>query len=183
MNKISNNQKNLLIILVVLLVLVFGYIIYKSYQVTSSHSSVSNTFDIPQLGIKIVNIPNSISDLTDAEMPFSPSMAVDKNNTLNKPVQMISFSFSTKKLTSDSSSCSAKNDDGIGFIERINGTYVDRHNNTGYTFVKQFNGFYIVLPNRGGGVCSNVKSILNLDHSQSVIFNKTVLNPLNIQLL
>src|SRR5262249_53344198 len=68
-----------------------------STGVLISSSTVNGVFKIPQLGIKLVNVPSDIQDLTGYQN--ASQLNVDPNNKVKTPVKFVGVQFSTNSLT------------------------------------------------------------------------------------
>ena len=149
-------------------------------SVKSGVTAPQTTFAISELGIKIVNVPTSINDLTDYQ--YASNSSIDPNNTTKTPVKFTAVQFSTQSLTNADPACSAKTGTSIGALARTNGTYVNNGPVDNGAFVKQFSGFYITY-SHPEAVCSNNASAEAIHVSQTATFESLVTNPANLTAL
>jgi hypothetical protein len=170
----------ILIIVVVLLALgAVGFYIYhrshtktatsggtssKASTQTNKNDTTSNSttqpdksiFKIPELGIKIVNVPTSLQDLTDA------SAGSDASGT--------GMYFSTQSLTDLAPACDASHG-GLASMTRFNGIHSSNDGTLGF-FIKQFDDFWIgYAPNRDQCWHGNDKA-QDLESSQQKAFER-----------
>ena len=184
----------LLVLIVIILLGVAGWYVYKEhYRTTTSppKSSVNvvNTFRVQKLGIEIVNVPTSLRGLI---YTTSSSTSVTFGNSLSTPVTSISANFSTNSLMSLDSNCSDSQDNlALGGLTKTTGEYIKPNTESpdGFIFIKQFNGFYITgsYPQFGcayhGSTTSNTKEAQTLQVTQISAFWALVQNSSDIQLL
>ena len=171
----------ILVLIIVLLIGVVGYMVYKNHntpakvvtvtktvKVPAKSSSTSNAsiYKVPNLGIQIINIPTSLKGLTSAEISADPSN--------------VSEFFSTVGLAGLDSACSASSG-AVGALTKNSGTY-NPNDIAPTTFVKQFTGFWISY-NHPQAACSSVDSTNTLETSLASEFQTLVTNKDNIELL
>ncbi len=188
--------EGLLIVAVVVLLGVVGYMVYKNHHKTTTVSATKTTtsstkpatsstskstapsttttpqtatLKIPELGIQIVNIPSSISDLNYA--------ITGKDSTGGSIAEI-----STVSLSKLDPSCSPTGHvSADGTLASYEGTYDSSSaplDNT--AFVKQFNGFWIAY-SHPESQCSNTASTEALHVSQTATFQTLATNPANIE--
>jgi len=139
----------------------------KPTTTTPSPAISSTTLKVPELGVQIVNIPSTISDLTYG--------IASQTGTLFKT----QADFSTKSLSSKDSNCSSGS---VGRLFNAQGTYDSATDQGPFTFVKQFSGFWIAY--KASGVpCSQDLSTMNLQASQGTAFGKVIADPSNLEAL
>jgi len=196
MGKLNKDNKGfggveLLIVIVVVVILgLAGWFIDRHYHkstATSAQSSSyalnsntgtgiensSRTLVVPQLGIKLVNIPPSLNKLEYQS----------KKATCNTCDLGLSASFTTSTLLSMSSGCSANNGP-IGGISEWSGKYLPGNPQSG-VFIKQFSNFWISFSGEQS-FCeqSSNSTTTPIDNEQTALgsdLQNYLLNPANIQ--
>jgi hypothetical protein len=129
--------------------------------------SQARSLDIPQLGIKIVNIPDSLSDLNYVINPHGSAPGYT------------SAAFSTVTLTNLDSNCSASGPAPNGGLTRGEGEY---SYNPHIQLLEQFDGFWISY-GHPQGVCTTNEQAEVLNVSQTKDTQTLLSNPDNIQLI
>ena len=134
----------------------------------------SSLFKVPELGIQIINIPSSLSDL---------NYAVNVNGT--QPNATYAY-FSTISLSNLDKSCSPTGHvSENGALSVSKGTYnsaTDLQGNSPDQFVKQMKGFWISY-GHPQAACSNSATTEALHVTQTKAFRDLVSNPANIETL
>lgn len=129
---------------------------------TTSTTAVSGTLQIPKFGIQLVNIPDSLKDLTYTYYPSN----TDSNFT--------EADFTTSSLSTKAPNCS------IGTLDRYPGKYsADKFQGTG-NFVKQFKNFWILEVDEGVP-CMVSQTTQAMQNEQVTTFKQYVINPDNLQ--
>jgi hypothetical protein len=194
MNELSKNEKGFSVVVFVLVAVLVaaistaGWLVYRGqHKINSSANSTtsdskSGTADttetpkstpatsstivtIPELGIKIVNIPTDISSLAYEMASKTGALFTAQAG------------FSTKSLMAEDPSCSSGS---IGNLFRAQGMYDSAAHQGPFTFVKQFDGFWIAY--KGSGVpCSQNSTTLDLQISQNNTFGEVIADPLNLE--
>ncbi|HSW79366.1 MAG TPA: prepilin-type N-terminal cleavage/methylation domain-containing protein [Candidatus Saccharimonadales bacterium] len=127
-------------------------------------SPKTSTLKIPEFGIQLVNIPDSIKDLTYAFYPAN----TDSNFT--------EANFTTGVLHTTAPNCS------IGTLDRYPGKYsADKFQGQG-NFVKQFKDFWILEVDEGVPCMVN-KAAEDMQNNQVITFKQYVTKPDNLQIL
>ena len=170
----------LLSIIVVVLIGAVGWLVYSNGKDDSPQSTnVSkvaeinenksdktnvNTLKIPEFGVKLVNIPNSLKDLTYTTTPGTDNA-------------YIAASFDTKTLAAK---CGVGG--WIGTINRYPGVFSkDQENNGQLSLIKQFDGFWLGILNIGGVPCNENTDTVDFQSSQISTFKQFASNPANWQ--
>ena len=142
-----------------------------SQQSTEPQSSpVVAGLAVTNLGIRIINLPQSLRDVSYNEISRSSSSIVD--------------AFSTVSLAAQDGNCSADNG-GFGALTRHDGIYVSSSQlgeASPDTFVKQLNGFWISYAHPQA-ICAGDSVANQLWQTQMNAFSELVLSPANIQQL
>jgi Tfp pilus assembly protein PilE len=169
----------LIVIVIVIAMAAGGYLVYKDHHktvasaalstattTTKSTSSTTTTFKVSELGIELLNVPVSISDLT---------YAIVQNDSYGIQAQ-----FSTTSLSNLDKRCSPSLAGEDGGLTRIPGTYDTANPPEESDFIKQFSGFWInyIQP---AGTCSSSSKTMSLEISQTSTFQTLVTNASNIE--
>lgn len=186
MKRLKGNQTGfgalvpILIIIIIGLIGAVGWLVYQNQHKTTTKAVVvkakttkpatkataQNTLKIPELKIQLVNIPESIKDLT-----YTTSPGTDNAYT--------AVSFDTKTLAG---MCG-----GTGWIGTVNvypGTYSKDKMSADpdpIIFVKQLNDQWVGLLNIGGVICKDDSTTVSFQGSQINTFKQFATNPANWQ--
>lgn len=184
----GNAHLLIMIISVLALISALGFIVWQNFmqsktaikkntnnstqKTTETLATIGNVLKIPNLGIEIINIPATISDLN-----YSYSYHSESN--------LGSAGFGTKQLdTASMNTCTAGNED-IGSLIKRSGVY-DNSELVSQSFVKQFTDFFINYQHPQG-ICNldnmigiDATTVTNLRNSQMGTFETLVTNPNNI---
>jgi hypothetical protein len=131
---------------------------------TTQPISEGRTLNIPQLDIKIINIPDSISDL---------------NYVITSGGGLISAEFSTVTLSNLDSDCSATNSSNGG-LTRGDGVY---SYNPHIQLLKQFDGFWTSYEHPQGVCTTTNEQAEALNVAQTKDTQTLLSNPDNLQLI
>ncbi len=168
----------LLTLAVIVLIGAVGWLVYSnSKDDTSKSTSVSklndsskenrtkkdvNELKIPEFGVTLSNIPDTISDITYKTQAGT-------NNAYT------AASFDTKALASK---CGGSG--WIGTVNRYPGVFSkDQENDGQLTFIKQFDGFWLGILNIGGVPCNEDPATIAFQQSQIETFKQFASNPEN----
>ena len=168
----------LLTLTIVVLIGVVGWMVYSNSKddtpksanvskVTSKAKQKSenkniNELKIPEFGVTLSNIPDTISDITYKTQP-----GTDNAYT--------AASFDTKTLATK---CGGSG--WIGTVNRYPGVFSkDQENEGQLTFITQFDGFWLGILNIGGVPCNEDPETRNFQQSQIEIFKQLASNPEN----
>ncbi len=184
----------LIIVLMVALLGALGYIFWQNFMQSKTNTSVTtsnntssdavtkttvtNELDMPDLGIKIINIPESLVGL----------YYHDYFNTLKDTDGIRVVGFGTMQLDKESANtCTpSNNDQSIGALRRKDGVFDNKRGLQSELFIKQFADFFVTyshpqdacyLDNATGIDAISVKALF--DYQMSV-FQTLVTNPDNI---
>ena len=128
----------------------------------------SSSLQVPELGIKLINVPSGIKDL---------NYAVNVHHS--DPSGWTDAQFSTWSLAGLDMNCSVMNTSSFGVLEKVVGTY---NNNPHVGLAKQFNGFWIGRESPQVA-CSQDTNVQKAANAQMQLWFGLIDNPDNIQLL
>lgn len=121
-----------------------------------------NELKIPEFGVTLSNIPDTISDITYQTQP-----GTDNAYT--------AASFNTKALASK---CGGQG--WIGTVNRYPGVFnKDQENDGQLSLIKQFDGFWLGILNIGGVPCNENQATITFQQSQIETFKQLASNPEN----
>jgi hypothetical protein len=140
---------------------------------TSTPTPATTSFKLSELGIQIVNVPASISDL---------NFAINPGGT--DPSDYISAKISTLSLSKLDQNCSPSgNVSPDGSLFKVDGTYSSQQKYARYfQFVKQFGSFWIGYQHPQS-TCSANASTEAIHTSQTSALQTLVTNPSNLETL
>jgi len=140
---------------------------------TPTPAPVAASFKLSELGIQIVNVPASISDLNYAANPAGTD-----------PSDYVSAAISTLSLSKLDPSCSPSgNVSPDGSLFKVSGTYSSQQKYARYfQFVKQFGNFWIGYQHPQS-TCSANASTEAIHVSQTSTLQTLVTNPSNLEAL
>ena len=171
-----------LIVIIICLIGVVGWLVYKNKHQSppktvtitktvvakpsaSTKTTPQSVVKIPELGIRLVNVPDSIKDLTYSVA----STSADQNY---KAVW-----FTTSSLAKLDDKC------GIGGLNKYPGTYNTATDQFPLTaFAKQFDGFWIASTRTGVPCGEAGTASFNLQYQQIQAYSQFVKESSNIQL-
>jgi hypothetical protein len=190
MRKYQKHNKGFTVVEVLLLLLVCSVIGFGSFYVYKSNSSnksatpsstnkgssatvstqnasptpskASTGLSVQELGIKLLNQPTKLSDLTYKVKPPSAE----------SPYTIATFT--TTSLTKMNPNCD------VGVLNRYSGTYDSSVDRGPFTFLKQFNGFWIASIHIGVP-CTQDEPIYSAQNDGKEAFNNWLKDANNIQ--